>query len=104
MKQLDLFNQPSQPIFKSQQSRLTMDSQTFIDWKSKIFNHQQTILNSPPPQQMSLFALELNHCDPEEINPFTLRLEHPEFFTRPDDGDWLRQCAEAQSHLSLFRD
>jgi hypothetical protein len=90
VEQPNLFDHPSQPIFKSQQSRLTMDSQTFIQWKSRIFDHQQTILNSPPPQQMSLFDLKPNHCDPEQINPFSLRLQNWEFFTRPDDGD--RTC------------
>ena len=87
MEQLNLFDHPSQPVFKSQQSRLTMDRETFIQWKSRIFDHQQAVLNSPPPQQMSLFALESNHCDPEQINPFELRLHNWEFFTMPDMGD-----------------
>ncbi len=87
VEQLNLFDHQSQPIFKSQQSRLKMNRETFINWKSQIQNHQQTVLNSPGSQQMSLFDLKPNHCDPEEINPFELRLQNWEFFTMPDDGD-----------------
>ncbi|MEB3283279.1 MAG: hypothetical protein VKK42_30595 [Lyngbya sp.] len=72
---------------KETSSRLTMNRETFIGWKSRIFDHQQTILNSLPPQLRSLFDLKPNHCDPEQINSFELRLQNWEFFTLPDNGD-----------------
>ncbi len=86
MEQLNLFDHPEQPVFKSQQPRLTMGKDALIQWKSRIYDHQQRVKNEQP-LQTTLFDLTPNHCDPNSIDPFSLKLKNWKFFRQADWGD-----------------
>lgn len=66
-----------------------MSKEALLKWKSKIFKHQQHILNTPPPQQTSLFDAPKAHCDSDLINPFELKLHNSQFYRLRETGDRL---------------
>ena len=47
-----------------------MDADALIKWKSRIFDYQQRVRETKPPQQTALFELTPTHCDPDAIDPF----------------------------------
>jgi len=53
-----------------------MDADALMQWKARIFNYQKHIGESRSPQQTSLFDLALAHCAPEDIDPFSLIIQH----------------------------
>lgn len=61
-----------------------MDAPTLMQWKSRILSYQQSIRNSPPSLQTSLFPLAPSYCDPDQIDPFTLHLQSMAFYRVPD--------------------
>ncbi|MEH1799968.1 MAG: GIY-YIG nuclease family protein [Nostoc sp.] len=64
---------------------LVMSLEALLKWKSQIFEYQQKVRESKPPQQTALFDLAPNHCDPDAINPFTLPLQSMAFYRMPTD-------------------
>jgi hypothetical protein len=57
-----------------------MDKPALVRWKSQIYNYQQRVRESQPLQQTTLFDLTGAHCDPDSIDPFSLRLHPVEFY------------------------
>ena len=84
--QLDLFAEnPVQPSSTKPQT-LSMDTTALRRWKSQIAAHQQQVRESQPPQQTTLFEIAQVHCDPETIDPLTLRLQAMSFYRMPTDS------------------
>ncbi len=85
MEQLNLFD--SEPNRPTRPPKLTMGKDALIQWKSRIFDHQQRVKDEQPLQQTTLFDLTPNHCDPDSIDPFGLKLRQWQFFRELDGGD-----------------
>jgi hypothetical protein len=66
-----------------------MGKDALIQWKSRIFDHQQRVKDEQPIQT-TLFDLVPSHCDPDSIDPFSLKLKNWQFFRGADVGD--RTC------------
>ncbi|MEP0749597.1 GIY-YIG nuclease family protein [Coleofasciculus sp. FACHB-501] len=81
--QLDLFDSAQLTSCKRRPNVLLMDAVTLARWKSQIAAHQQRTRESQPGKQVTLFDLTPQHCDPEQIDPLTLRLDTLSFFERP---------------------
>ncbi len=86
VKQLRLFDDPTPPSL-NQQPKLKLTVEQLADWKTQIFTHQQRILTQQPPQQTTLFDLAPVHCDPNEINPFSLQVHNSQFYKGKETGD-----------------
>ncbi|MBD1804077.1 GIY-YIG nuclease family protein [Microcoleus sp. FACHB-SPT15] len=84
-EQLDLFNNAT---FRTtlRQEQLLMDADALRQWKAQIFNYQKQVRESQPPQQTRLFDLIPTHCDPDSIDPFSLRLNTMQFWRMPADS------------------
>ncbi|MBR8839499.1 MAG: hypothetical protein DSM106950_37235 [Stigonema ocellatum SAG 48.90 = DSM 106950] len=83
--QLDLFSQmPPKPALR--QDQLVMDRDALLQWKSQILEYQQRVRESNPPKQTTLFDITPAHCDPDTIDPFTLRLQSMSFYRMPADS------------------
>ena len=81
-KQLDLFSQmPPTPALRQEQ--LVMDLDALSKWKSQIFEYQQRVRESQPPQQTTLFDIAPNYCDPDKIDPLKLQLQPMSFYRMP---------------------
>ncbi len=63
-----------------------MDKSALVRWKSQIFNYQQGVKVSQPPQQATLFDLAPAHCDPDQIDPFSLQVRSLSFWQYPTDS------------------
>lgn len=62
---------------------LKISHSTLQDWKQRIFEFQQRIKISPPAQQGTLFAAEVDRTlspTPESIDPFQLPQQNTEFW------------------------
>jgi hypothetical protein len=70
--QLDLFSNLS--LFPAgRKETLVMSADALLQWKSQIFNYQQRLRESAPPQQTALFDdIAPKHCDPDRIDPLQL--------------------------------
>ncbi len=88
-KQLSLF-ETERPAYRVEQSKSLMSKDALINWKSKIFTHQQRTLQTEPPQQTSLFDAPQAHCESDTINPFELKLHSSQFYRLEENGD--RNC------------
>ncbi|MBD2341215.1 GIY-YIG nuclease family protein [Calothrix sp. FACHB-156] len=64
---------------------LVMSADALLKWKAQIFEYQQQVRESKPPEQVTLFDLAPAHCDPEAIDPFKLHLQSMAFYRMPDD-------------------
>ncbi|MFL9457929.1 MULTISPECIES: GIY-YIG nuclease family protein [Nostocales] len=84
-QQLDLFSPPP-PTPALKQEQLVMDADALLKWKSQITAYQQRVRESLAPQQTALFNLTPVHCDPERIDPFTLKLVPMSFYRMPADS------------------
>lgn len=60
-----------------------MGAETLIEWKSRIFNYQQQVREKRAPQQGMLFDLKPAHCDPNEVDPFSLPPVAMSFYRLP---------------------
>lgn len=81
-EQLDLFNSPRQ---HTKPEQLVMDADALVKWKTRIFDYQQRVRETKPPQQTTLFDLTPTHCNPDAIDPFSLRLNTMHFWRMPAD-------------------
>ncbi|MBE9168683.1 GIY-YIG nuclease family protein [Pleurocapsales cyanobacterium LEGE 06147] len=84
-QQLNLFEQ------NNQYSPLRPDNkigrEALVEWKQRIFIYQQQAQQTNSPLQTSLFDVAPSHCDPDSIDPFTLKLHSSQFYQMPDWGD-----------------
>lgn len=63
-----------------------MDADALVRWKAQIFDYQQRVRTSQPHQQTSLFDLTPAHTDPDQIDPFSLKLNTMQFWRMPADS------------------
>ncbi len=63
-----------------------MDKEALVRWKSQIFDYQQRVRKSKPATQGTLFDIAPTHCDPDSIDPFSLRLNTMQFWRMPADS------------------
>ena len=86
-QQLNLFaNNPIDANRASRPETLSMDANALMQWKSRIFTHQQRVRESPQQQQVTLFDIAPKHCDPHQIDPLTLQLQSMSFYRMPADS------------------
>lgn len=80
------------------QERLVMSQEALLKWKSQIFDYQQQVRESKPPQQTALFDLAPNHYDSDQIDPLQLQVKSLSFWRMPDDspGDSCLLCRTQQ--------
>ncbi|MBD1835401.1 GIY-YIG nuclease family protein [Cyanobacteria bacterium FACHB-472] len=81
--QLDLFNSAQFHSRKRRADMLLMSADALVRWKTQVAAHQQRARENQPIQQVALFDLTPGYCDPEQIDPLTLRLDTLSFFERP---------------------
>lgn len=60
-----------------------MDRDALVCWKSRIFDYQQQVRESKPAAQGTLFDIASTHCDPNTIDPFSLKLITMQFWRMP---------------------
>jgi len=84
-EQLDLFNNATLKPTRRQEP-LLIDADTLRQWKARIFDYQKLVREDSPSQQTSLFELVPTHCDPNSIDPFSLRRLTMEFWRMPSDS------------------
>lgn len=83
--QLNLFSDVTpKPARRTEQ--LVMDADAVVHWKSRIFDYQQKVREIKPPEQVTLFDLALNHCDPDQIDPLQLQVRSLSFWRMPADS------------------
>lgn len=88
VNQLDLFSDVERlATSRYIPNELVMSADTLVKWKERIFQYQQRTKASQSVQQSTLFDLAQAHCDPDSIDPFTLRLHSSEFYRMPDQGE-----------------
>ena len=63
-----------------------MGKPALLMWKDQVFSHQQQAKNSKRAQQQTLFDLARAATNPDEIDPFSLRLHSLSFWRLPSDG------------------
>lgn len=71
--QLNLFPEVK-PTPARRAETLVMSADALLKWKSQIFDYQQVVRESQPPQQTALFDLAPAHCDPDRIDPLQLQV------------------------------
>ncbi|NWF61739.1 MAG: GIY-YIG nuclease family protein [Fischerella sp.] len=84
---------------------LVMSHNALVQWKSQIFDYQQRVRQSKPPEQTVLFDLAPNHCDPDQIDPLQLEVRSLSFWRMPADspGDsCLYFVVDNAAHLILY--
>ncbi len=87
LNQLNLFSEASLKFTSAgRPDRLLMDSNALVQWKSDVAKHQQRARESKSASQGTLFDLAPAHCNPETIDPFSLRLCPMSFHRLPTDG------------------
>jgi hypothetical protein len=82
MEQLSLFGNTEYKTLKT--TKPVMDAESLQEWKSRVFNYQQNIRNSEPPQQTTLFEVTPSYFNPDKIDPFRLQLQSMAFYRMPD--------------------
>lgn len=63
-----------------------MDAEALMRWKIQIAARQQRTREGQFLQQATLFELIPAHCDPDKIDPFSLRLQSMAFYSLPADS------------------
>ena len=84
--QLDLFTFTPTDGARPRSPTLSMDTDALKQWKSQLKAQQQHVRTCQPPQQTALFDIAPTHCDPNQIDPLTLRLVSMSFYRMPADG------------------
>jgi hypothetical protein len=82
-----------------------MDKLALVQWKSQINSYQQQAKASHPVKQATLFDLTKTHCEPDSIDPFSLRLSPMSFYRLPADspGDaCIYFVIDSAAHLLLY--
>jgi hypothetical protein len=83
--QLNLFSDlPLTPARRAE--ALVMSADALLKWKAQILEYQQRVRESKPPEQVTLFDLAPKHCDPDQIDPLSLRLVPMSFYRMPADS------------------
>lgn len=82
MEQLNLFGNTEYKTLRT--TKPVMDAEYLQQWKSQVFNYQQQVRESKPPQQVTLFDVAPSHCNPDNIDPFKLQLQSMAFYRMPD--------------------
>jgi hypothetical protein len=82
--QLNLFSNLA-PTPARRTETLVMSADALAQWKAQIFEYQQQVRESQPPQQATLFDLAPAHCNPDQIDPFKLHLQPMAFYRMPDN-------------------
>jgi hypothetical protein len=62
-----------------------MSRQELIKWKQRIFNHQDKVRQTPPPQATLFDAVPQSTA--YEIDPFNLKLHSSQFYRMLDEGN-----------------
>jgi hypothetical protein len=84
IEQLSLFDDNNRTLF-SRRDKLVMDKDALTRWKQRIFEYQNSVRNSKPPQQQTLFDLpKTTWHAPDEIDPFSLKLHPADFYRKPE--------------------
>ncbi|MBD2629586.1 GIY-YIG nuclease family protein [Trichormus variabilis] len=83
MEQLSLFGNTEYKTLRT--TKPVMDAESLKQWKSRVFNYQQLIRKTEPPKQGTLFDVAPTHCNPDNIDPFSLQLQSMAFYRMPDD-------------------
>lgn len=63
-----------------------MSPDALLKWKAQILEYQRRVRETKPPQQTTLFDLAPTHCDPDSIDPLSLRLVPMSFYRMPADS------------------
>lgn len=67
--QLELFS--DMPLNSTRRAQtLLMSQDALVQWKSQIFDYQQRMRETKPPEQVTLFNLLPSHCNPDKIDPW----------------------------------
>ncbi|WP_256875048.1 hypothetical protein [Nostoc sp. C052] len=53
---------------------LVMSADALLKWKSQILDYQQKVRENKPPEQVTLFDIAPNHCNPDRIDPLQLQV------------------------------
>ncbi|WP_366933276.1 hypothetical protein [Nostoc sp. NMS7] len=53
---------------------LVMSADALVKWKAQIFEYQQRVRETKPPEQATLFNLAPKHYDPDRIDPLQLQV------------------------------
>ncbi|MHC5594446.1 MAG: hypothetical protein ACYTXC_00475 [Nostoc sp.] len=53
---------------------LVMSADALLKWKSQIFEYQQRVRENKTPEQVTLFDITPNHCNPDRIDPLQLQV------------------------------
>ena len=85
LNQLNLFSDLTVTPARTAE-KLVMSLEALLKWKSQIFEYQQKVRETKPPQQTALFDLTPKHCDPDQIDPLLLRLVPMSFYRMPIDS------------------
>jgi hypothetical protein len=83
-EQLNLFGE-FRPKRRKRTPALEMDADALMRWKGRIFNYQQGVRGSQASRQTTLFELPKT-IDPDQIDPFNLKLETIHFWTMPAEA------------------
>ncbi len=83
--QLDLFASITIPRSGSRPESLSMDTDTLVQWKTRIATHQQQTKENQPVQG-TLFDVVKAHGDLDKIDPFHLRQCPRSFYRLPVDS------------------
>ena len=88
LNQLELFSVEELNINRtnSRPDGLVMDTDALVRWKEQIAGYQKRARERKPAEQITLFDLAPVHCDPDAINPFSLRLYPTLFYRLPADS------------------
>lgn len=92
VEQGNLFKQQKR-ILAPRQEQLVMDAAALTRWKERIYQSQQQVSVTAPPQQETLFALGSSYGSPDQIDPFSLRQHSSEFYRLPHPPDCMDEAA-----------
>jgi hypothetical protein len=86
LNQLSLF-EDNNNILAPRADKLVMNQDALQQWKKRVFQYQQQVRHNQQPQQASLFDLATVHCDLDNIDPFTLKLQPSQFYRLPEQSN-----------------
>jgi len=87
IEQFSLFDDNNRILFP-RRDELVMNMNALIRWKQRIFDYQHSVRNSKPPQQQTLFDLpKTTWHNPDEIEPFSLKLHPADFYRKPESPE-----------------
>ncbi|TBR56696.1 hypothetical protein B4U84_28135 [Westiellopsis prolifica IICB1] len=81
---------------------LVMSHNALVQWKSQILDYQQRVRQSKPPQQVTLFDIAPNHCDPDQIDPLQLQVRRREAACRQTSLSFWRMPTDSPGDSCLY--